>query len=303
MAMMTMVEFMKTDAPATEKGAAQLFLEQSKLMRFMPFETRAQPGVPFNKQAALPASAARAVGETYTPSTGQVDPGYEPMKIYGGTVQFDSFQVETGSGDRESLEIEGKLESAVRNFTADVFKGDTATDPRVVDGLQNRLTDTNKNLYAGGTAAFSMYKFMLAKKMCRNPTHVIVGEGLHARLSVASSNTSVGGYITKTVDAFGEEILRIGGLPLIVLDRDEADNEILDFSEASSTTSCYIVSFGARMFHGIQVHPPRFQPLGLDPTNGVQFNTVVDWPASIILRHDRAAVRYSAITDAAVILQ
>ena len=83
---------------------------------------------------------------------------------------------------------------------------------------------------------------------------------------------------------------------------DEADAEILDFSEATSTTSAYFVSFRPDMCHGIQVKPATVEDLGRDPSNGVQYNSVVDWYASFILRHDRAAVRWSGITDAAVTL-
>ena len=302
MAMLTMAQFLTTEAPDKDKAIAKLFVEEGRLFREIPWETSAQAGVPFNKQTGLPGSAARAVGETYTASTGTVEPGFEAMKIYGGIAQFDAFQVATGSGSRRSFEIASKVESAVRNFTADFVKGDTASDPRVVNGLQLRCTDTTKNLYAPGTGAPTITHGLTAKKMARKPTHVIMGEGLHTRFSVAAHNTAVGGYISRTKDGMGEEVMMLFGLPVIVVERDETDAEILDFSEASSSTSLYFVSFRPDMCHGVQVAPPRVEDLGRDPTNGTRYNALVDWYATFMIRHDRAVVRWSGITDAAVTL-
>lgn len=302
MPMMTMPEFLKTEAPPPQRAVTKLFVEEGRLFRAIPWETRAQAGVPFNKQTGLPSTAARAVGETYTPSTGTVEPGFEAMKIYGGLAQFDAFQVATGSGSRRSLEVASKVESAVRNFTADLIKGDSTSDVRVVNGFQNRCTDTTKNLYAPGAGAATVTRGLNARKMARKATHIIMGEGIHNRWSVAAHNTAVGGYITRTKDAMGEEVMVLFGLPVIVVERDEADAEILDFTEASSSTSIYFVSFGLGMCYGAQVAFPRAEDLGRDPSNGTQWNTLVDWYATPMIEHDRAVVRWSGITDAAVTL-
>lgn len=304
MAILTMAQYLVTEPPPPAQfGATQLFLEEAgAFYSALPFETVNQLGVHHNKQTALPSSAARAIGETYTASVGTVEPAYEAMKVYGGTVQFDRLQVETGNGSRYVSELADKAQSAARNFIADFFKGDTASDPRVVNGLQNVLTDTSKNLYSPGTGAATYTRFETAKKMCRRPTHVLMGEGLHTRFSAALQATGSSGYVTRTADETGMPIMRLGGLPVIVVERDEADAEILDFSEASSSTSMYIVSLGPSMLHGVQQKLPRAEDLGLSGENGVQYNGVVDWPATYIRRHDRCAVRWSGITDAAVTL-
>lgn len=308
MAMMTMAQFLTTEAPDRERAIAKLFVGDarsgggSQLFRAIPWENRPQAGIFYNKQTAIASTAARAVGETYTASTGTVEPGFEPMKIYGGIAQFDAFQVATGSGSRRALEIAGKVESARRNFTADFIKGDSATDIRVVNGLQNRLTDTSKNLYAHGTAAFTITAGLAALDMARDCTHIICGRGLHRRITVAAHNTAVGGYITRGKDEIGAPVVMLFDKPLIPVENDEADTEILDFSETGSTTSMYFVSFRPGMCYGAQVKPPTVEDLGRDPTNGTQYNAVVDWYANFVIEHDRAVVRMSGITDAAVTL-
>lgn len=303
MPMMTNVELLKTDAPDRVRAVSKIFVETAPLLRVLPMETRPVPFVGFNRQESLPGTGNRAVGEEYTPTKGTIDPGAEPMKIQGGISRFDSFQVVTGTGDRRNLEAASFVESVGRNYVRDVIKGDDVADKRTIRGLQLRLTDTNKNLFAPGVGGGKIINFQTAKDMCRKPTHWLMGKGLARRLSIAASDTTVGGFIERDQDELGNRINILDTLPIVVIDEDGDDNAILEFTEASSTTSAYCVSLGPEMMHGIQAQDPAAENLGRDPVTGVSYNTVVDWFASIILRHARSAVRYSEITDVAITLQ
>lgn len=296
----TMVEFLKTEAPLPERTVAKLFVDEEPLLRALPMETRAVSGVPFNRQTSLPSTTGRAVGETYTASAGTIDPGFEPMKIQGGISPFDSFQVATGS-NRRALEAQGFIESVARNYVRDFIKGDDSADPRIIRGLQLRQTNTGTNLFAAGAGAGTMLRFAEAKDASRRPTHWIMGKGLRRRITNAAADTTVGGYINRTLDELGKTVTTLIDLPIIEVDRDGADAEILDFSEPTSTTSAYCVSLTPGMLTGIQVTPPTIEDLGR-ADNGVQWNTLLDWFASLVVHHERAAIRYSQITDAAITL-
>lgn len=303
MAVMTNVELLKTDAPDRVRAVAALFVETAPLLRVLPMETRAVPHVGFNRQEALPSTSNRAVGEEYTPSKGAIDPGVEVLKIQGGISRFDNFQVVTGTGDRRALEASSFVEAVGRNYVRDIIKGDDTADKRTIRGLQLRLTDTNTNLFAPGVAAGTILNFQTAKDQARNPTHWLMGKGLARRVSIAASNTTVGGFIERGQDELGNRVTFLDSLPIVIIDEDADDNPILEFTEASSTTSAYAVSLGPLTMHGIQAQAPSADDFGRDPTTGVSYNTVVDWFASFILRHARSAVRYSGITDAAITLQ
>lgn len=300
-AVMTMTEFLKTEAPDNERAVARLFVNEPGLLRVLPFETRPQSGIPFNQQQALPSTTSRAVGETYTASQGVIDPGFEPMKIMGGISPFDAFQVATGD-NRRGIEAEGFIESVGRNYVRDFFKGDDSSDPRIMRGLQLRCTDTSKNLVTQSAGAMTIIQLQRAIELCRRPTHICMGTLLLTRLTVAASNTAVGGYITRGQDAFGSPVTMFGNLPIVPISEDGTDTRILGFTEASSTTSVYVLSLGPDMLHGAQVAPARAEDLGRDPSSGTQYKTVVDWYATLVRRHDRAAVRYNNITDVAVTL-
>jgi hypothetical protein len=298
---MTMFEFLKTEAPAPERGVAALFVEEEPLFRAIPFETRPDAFVPYNRQTALPSTTARAVGESYTASQGTVEPGAEPMKMMGGISPFDNFQVATGD-TRRGQESAGFVESVARNYVRDFIKGDDSANPRIMRGLQLRQTDTDVNHLVQSAGAATVLKMLEAKDRGRRMTHWIMGKGLARRWTQAAHDTDVGGYITRGNDEIGKPVTMLADLPIIIVDRDAADSEILPFTEASSTTSMYCVSLRPDMLHGIQVAPPIAEDLGRDPTTGTTWNTVVDWFASLVVRHARAAIRYSGITDALITL-
>lgn len=301
---MTLIEFNKTEpAPATAFPTKK-FIETSALMANYPWEVAVGTGQAFNQEADLPATNPRAVGETYSNTKGVYDPGFEPLKIYGGKNNFDAFLVRSGRGSRRAIEAAAFLESVALNWESDFFKGDTTSDPRPLQGLQNRLTDTAKNLFVNGDAAATIRNFKRAKNLGRNITHIAMGEELKVRVDTAASNNAVGGAVFMRKDEnLGMEVTFLVGLPILEIGRDELDNLILDFSEAASTTSAYFLSLRPDMLHGIWHGPPVMVDLGRDPTTGVSFNSVLDWDAGTVLEHPRAAVRMSGITDAAITLE
>jgi hypothetical protein len=302
MATMTMLEFLKTEAPLPERAVARLFTDEEPFFRVFPFETNATSGVPFNRETALASTTARAIGETYTATQGTIEPGFEPVKIQGGISPFDSFQVVTGSGSRRAAEAQSFVESVARNYLRDFIKGDDSSDPRIIRGLQLRQTDTDVNHVSQSAGAGTFANVLEAMGRCRRPTHWLMGRGMSNRVVLAGHDTTVGGYVTRDKDEMLGNVTVLADLPIIVVDRDGADAEILGFTEASSTTSMYCVSLRPDMVHGIQAAPPRAEDLGRDPSNGTVYNTVVDWFATFIVRHARGAVRYSGITDVAMTL-
>ncbi len=301
--MFTMPEFLKTNPPQMQAGIVKKFVDSSMLLRVMPFLTRPQPGHVFNRQASLPNVTARAIGELPTHSQGSVDPGYEPHKHYSGTAKFDRYQAITDQSDRIVFELLAFAEALALNYDRDVLKGDSSSNVKNLNGLQFRCTDTTQNHLVHGDAAGTIANALVAKQMCRNPTHWIMGEGFHNKITLAAHNTSVGGQIERGKDEMGQEVTIFCGLPIVVVKRDASDTAILEFTEANTTTSVYCVSLRLDRLHGIQPEQPYVKDLGEDPSNGLQRNIVIDWHPGTVLEHPRSAVRWSGITNAALSLQ
>lgn len=311
--MFTMVEFQKTEMPPATRAVVKKFVETSVLLGVIPWDNIAGPGDMMMAQTALPTITKRAIGETYVHSQGTYDPGFEALKIQGGLSKFDRFQVLTGSGRRRTQETEAFLEAIALNFDRDFVKGDQDTDPRDYFGLQARLNRLpNQVLSAdpiGGTLKpLSMSVALAAVTQTANPTHWVMSKEMRNWITVTANNTAVGGYITRSKDDMGKEVLMFCDLPILAINKDSTDTKILDWLETitaggSGGTSIYCVSFRPDRLHGIQNSFPTAVDLGQDPTNGTQYNTLIEWLASIKLEHYRSATRVRDIANALLTLQ
>ena len=199
-----------------------------------------------------------------------------------------------------------KVKALTGRFTKAFIKGDNANDPREFDGLQTRLTGSQK-IVAGATAngtALSLAKLDEAIDAVEGANALIMNKAMRRRLTTAARTTSVGGYISYDVDAFGRKIMQYNDLPILIADQDETGTDILGFTEAASSgtataTSIYVVAFGDGMLSGIQNGGIDVRDLGELDTKPV-WRTRVEWFTGLTLMHPKAAARLWSIADAAV---
>ena len=189
-----------------------------------------------------------------------------------------------------------------------LIKGDSSSDPREFDGLQVRLTGSQL-ISAGSTsggAALSLAKLDEAIDAVDNPTHLIMNRTMRRRLSAAARLTTVGGYITYDLDAFGRRVTRYNDLPILTVDQDNTGAEIMQSNEAASSgsataTSIYVVSFGNGTLEGIQgaggIMVDDLGELDSKPA----YRTRVEWYSGVCVFAAKAAARLQHIGDLAVV--
>lgn len=305
---LTLVEAAKLHSGEVKRAAIiELFAQGSDLLRVLPFDTIAGNALQYNREETLPGIGFRGVNEAYTESTGIINPLTEPLVIAGGDLDVDIFILETMGQDQRAVQEAMKTKALALRWSQAIIKGDSSVDPRVFDGLQLRLTGTQK-VQAGTTAngtALSLAVLDQAIDACDNPTHLIMNKTMRRRLSAAARTTTIGGFITYGKDEFGRQITMYNDLPILVIEQDNAGNEILPFTEAATSgtataTSIYVASLGEGRLQGIQSGVMSVRDLGEIQTQPVK-RTRVEWYAGIALFHPRAAVRLWSIADAAVV--
>lgn len=306
---LTLVEAAKLNSGEVKRSAIiELFAQSSDVLRTLPFDNIAGNALKYNREETLPGIGFRGVNEAYTESTGIINPVTEPLVIAGGDIDVDRFIIQTMGTDQRAVQEAMKIKSLALRWSQALIKGDSGTDPRVLDGLQIRLTGSQK-IAAGATAngsALSLAKLDEAIDAVDSPTHLIMNKTLRRRLSAAARNTSVGGYITYGVDDFGRRVTKYNDLPILVLEQDNTGTDVLPFTEAATSgtataTSMYVVSFGEGMLQGIQNGVMDVRDLGELPTQPV-LRTRVEWYAGIAVFHPKAAARLWSIADAAVVV-
>lgn len=304
---MTLLEYAKTQ-PATSLARAYIeMMSESDVVRALPFNTIPGGAYQYDQGTTLPGVAFRGINESFTASTGVINPQTEALRIAGGDIDVDRALVRWYGDGRRSLEERRKVLALSQAFATKFIKGDSSSDPREFDGLQVRLTGNQliTNSATSGGAALSLAKLDEAIDAVVNPTHIIANKTIRRALTVAARTTSVGGNVTHELDAFGRQVTTYNGLPILVPYADNGGTDFLGFTEAASnpsgatSTSIYVVSFGDGMVSGIQNAPPDVRDLGETDTSPV-YRTRVEWDVSIVVEHGRAAARLYSVNSGTV---
>lgn len=308
MAAMTLVEAAKLmTGDVVRQAIVEMYAGSSDVLMNLPFEGIAGNAMKYNREDSLPGVGFRGVNEAYTPSNGVLNPLTEALVIAGGDLDVDKFIIDTMGMDVRSTHEEMKVRALSLAWTRKFIKGDTASDPREFDGLQTRLTGAQV-VSAGTTAngaALGLGKLDEAIDQTLNPTHLLMSKACRRRLTQAARTSTIGGYITMSLDAFGRRVTSYNDLPIITVDLDNTGTAILGFTEASSSgtatsTSIYVLSLGTAGVCGLQNGGIDVRDLGELQTAPV-YRTRVEWYNGFGVFHGRAATRIKFIGDLAFV--
>lgn len=306
---LTLVEAVKQSDNPVQSAIIEMYAANSDILQYLPFETISGNALRYNREDTLPGVGFRGVNESYTESTGVLNPMTEPLVIAGGDLDVDTFILSTMGMNQRSVQENMKVKALALAWTKQFIKGDSTTDPRGFDGLQARLTN-NQRIDAGSTSggdALSLKKLDQLIDTVENPTHLIMSKGMRRLLTSAARDVDVGGYITYTQDSFGRQVARYNDLPILIADYDNTGSSILAFDEVgpngggSTSTSIYCVSFTDGMLSGIQNSAIDARDLGELQTKPAM-RTRVEWFSGIACFHGRAAARLWGISNETVVV-
>lgn len=304
---LTLIEAAKLNPGEVIKNAIiELYAGSSDILMNLPFEGINGNALKYNREGKLPGVGFRGVNEGYTASTGILNPMTETLVIAGGDLDVDKFIITTQGANQRAVHEAMKVRALSLAWTAKFIKGDTASDPREFDGLQVRITGSQK-IAAGATAngtALSLEKLDEAIDQTLNPTHLIMNKKMARRFNTAARNTNVSGYVTYDKDALGRRVTKYNDLPILTVDLDNDQNQIITNTEACTSgtatgTSIYVVSMGDGMLTGIQNGSIDVRDLGELQTSPL-YRTRVEWYNGIAIYNGRAATRIWSIADAAI---
>jgi hypothetical protein len=226
----------------------------------------------------------------------------ESLAIAGGDLDVDVMLVNTTGVDQRSVQEAMKIKALSLAMTKEFVKGDVVSTPKSFDGLQTRCT--GDQLIAAGaaaTTALSLTKLDELIDAVEDPSHLMMNKTMRRRLTAAARTTSVGGYITYDVDAFGRRITKYNDLPILLVDKDNTNTDIMPFTETGSgsvadSTSIYCVSFDDTGVVGLQSGEMDVRDLGEIDTKPV-YRTRVEWYITLAILRPKAAARLWSIKD------
>ena len=309
-AFMTLEEYAKGDgvSPLT-KATAEIFADTSDVLRALPFDTVTGGAYRYQLENTLPGIAFRGVNESFTRDTSVENPQVESLFTAGGEAEIDNFLLRVHGEARRGREENRKMKAMARAVTDVIMTGDNTTEPREFDGLQRRLTGTQKiaNSGASGGGALSLAKLDEAIAQVVEPTHIIMPRKFRdVYFTGLMRNQTLMGNVQLSKDDLGRKVMSYNGLPMLVGYEVGPDQNLLDFNEVGSggggavTCSFYIVSFKPGHVFGIEGSAMITKDLGELQTKPAKA-TRVEWDVGMVIEHPWAAARLTSITDAAIV--
>jgi hypothetical protein len=279
-------------------GVLMKFAETSDILRVLMFEGIAGNSLKYNVEETLPGIGFRGVNESFTESTGIINPKTENLAIAGGDLDVDKFIVDTMGADQRAVQESMKIKALALAWTKTFIKGDNETEPREFDGLQVRLTGDALIANHSTGAGLSLAKLDEAIDAVDGATHIIMSKSVRRRLTVAARTAAIGGNITYTLDEFGRQVTNYNGIPILIADKDNTNTDILGFTETGSTASIYVVAFGEGQVQGLENGGMSVRDLG-ELEDKAAYRTRIEWYSCFGVFTPRTAARLKNITDAA----
>lgn len=288
-------------------GYIIMYAMGSDITRVFPFDNIVGSAIKFSRSDRLPDVGTRGINEAFTESTGTSEPVTEGLIISGGELDVDTFLLETGGEGLRTTQEQEKLVALALAWSRMFIKGNQATEPREFNGIQKRITGEyliNDSAATAGGDPLSLALLDEAIDTCLNPTHIAMSLVMRRKLSVASRTVGVAGNLTQGIDAFGRQVTFYNGLPIMIFDKDNNNDLILDFNElcpgtGTTGTSIYVLSIGDGRLAGIQSGPPRITDLGKLQAKPAS-RSRLEWNNSIVLYNPKSAVRIWGISNAAI---
>ncbi len=301
----TLLEAAKLVQNPLKRGVIEIFPRTSPVLERLPFFGVNGQAYVYNQEETLPGIAFRGINESYTESTGVVNPKTERMFVLGGLSAVDRALVKT-QGNVNSLRATYdamKAKSVALEFTKKFFKGDNADDSNEFDGLQERLTGDqliDMGSSSGGDTLTLAKLDELIDAVQGGPDVLFMNKTLRRKVNTLIRSA---GQATETVsDAFGRQLSSYAGVPVAVIEDDKDGSAILGFTEANPGggsdvgSSVYAVRFGAAEWvSGLQAGDMDVVDLGLNRT---KYETLIEWVCGLGVFHPKAAARLRGIKNA-----
>lgn len=286
-------------------------LAEGELMRQIPFRDLDSAGLFYEQEGDLPSVGFRGLNEGLDHSYGVLNPQSEALKILGSDVDVDTATLDFQGDQARGNQVQMKTRSLRMTFEDHFINGDEAANPRSFDGLKRRIVPgSSQAIDANGALSLQALDELGDTVETNGGKKILVmNKKMRRRLTAASRSTSIGGFITTARDEFGKLIQFYNEIPIVVVDTNAANEQILPFSETdgggSNETSIYCVSFGDTLTTALQGKIKgkpgiSVRPFGEVPDAPVD-RTRLEWYVGLAILHGRSAGRLLGITDAPVV--
>lgn len=240
---LTLTEAAKLTDDLVLRGVIETIINESSVLRVLPFMGVVGTAVTFNQENAAPTVDWYDVGDTWSEDTPTFTQVSETLKILGGDADVDNFLQQTYAdpNDLEAEVISQKAKALAYEFSQTFYDGDTGVNARQFDGLKNTVTagQTLEVDANGGPLTLDLMDQLIDLVKPGRPDALMMAKRTRRKLS--SLRRSSGNLLEVDVDDFGRRALYYDGIPILV-------DDFIPINETHGTetaaSSIYAAKFG-----------------------------------------------------------
>ncbi len=290
---LTLSEAAKLSTDMIQRGVVETILEESPVLRMLPFITVTGNTYKYNQENTLGGAQFYAVGGTWTEGTATFTQKTANLAILGGDADVDNFLQRTRSNltDQRAVQIALKAKSVARTFEQTFITGDTSVDANSFDGIR-KLCAAGQTISSGtngGALTLSNLDQVEDLILGAKPDVFLMSRRTRRRLKALLAQST---HYVESGTAFGRQVMLYDGIPVEVSDF-QPDTETQ--GSGSNLSSLYAIHFSeADGVAGLQNGGIEVIDIGQLETKDAE-RTRLRWYVSIALLRDSALARMSAI--------
>ncbi len=249
----------------------------------------------YNRENAAANAAFYSVGDTWDESTPTFTQVQTSLVILGGDADVDNYIRQTRSNiqDVEAAVLQLKAK-AVRNKFEDTFiNGNTGTDAKSFDGLDQLITSgqTIEMATNGATLTLAKLDQLIDKIMGGKPDLLLMSK--RSRRKLKTLRNAVGSVLENDVDSFGHRIDYYDGIPIAITDW---ISDTQTHGNTSTNSTIYALCFGEDGIAGLTNGGIQLERIGSLETKDAT-RTRVKWYCSLALFSTVRAAMLTGVQD------
>lgn len=276
-------------------------LAAGDLLSVLPFRTIAGNSLRFRREETLPSVGFRNINGTLDESFGSVSMQSEALHLYGGDIRVDRAILQLEGGEAKAWQVQSRVRAMRMNFEKTFIKGSAAASNGLeFDGLQARIDSgssqyiANQSANSGALSFGALDEALDAVDSVGAQKYIVCNKAMRRAITKGARSGDINGGIHIAQNELGRQQMFYNDVPFLIVDRDESNQEILSATEANSTASLYVVSFGETGLTGIQNGSLTVRELGESHDKPV-LTTRIEWYCGLALMAGNSVARLAKI--------
>jgi hypothetical protein len=242
-----LAESAKLSNDMVQRGVIETILEESPMLRVMPFLEVEGNSFKYTQENTLGGAAFYPVNGVWSEAAATFTQKTANLAILGGDADVDNFvqRARSNVNDQRAIQTMLKAKDVARTWEQTVITGDASADPNAFDGLKVLFPSTGASgqvmtpATGGGALTLALLDQLLDLVKGGKPDVLVMSKRTRRKLkSLLTAST----HYVESGDNLGRQILSYDGIPVLVSDF-IADTEAADNGSGSTFSSIYAIHF------------------------------------------------------------